>query len=82
VVAAQLSIFPVFVFYVIGVMSAGFHLGNGLWTFLITWGITIGQRSQRISQIITTAVAILVSLVGLAIAIAFVVQAGGFQWWF
>ena len=50
-VAATISVLPVFIFYMIGVMSAGFHLGNGLWTFCITWGLTVGKRSQRISQI-------------------------------
>jgi succinate dehydrogenase / fumarate reductase, cytochrome b subunit len=70
------------VFYVVGIVSAGFHLGNGLWTFLITWGITVGQRAQRISQVITTALSIVVTLFGLGIAVAFVMAAGGFQWWF
>ena len=70
---------PIFLFYVIGVVASGFHLGNGIWTFLITWGITIGKRSQRISQVITTALAIAVSLVGIAIAVAFVVQEGGLR---
>jgi succinate dehydrogenase / fumarate reductase cytochrome b subunit len=81
-VAAALSIFPVFVFYIVGILSAGFHLGNGLFTFLITWGITVGQRAQRISQIISTAVAIIVSVIGIAIAAYFVSLSGGFVWWF
>ncbi len=81
-VAASISILPIFVFYIIGVVSAGFHLGNGIWTFCITWGLTVGKRAQRISQIVTTSISIVVSLVGIAIAVAFVAQAGGFQWWF
>jgi succinate dehydrogenase cytochrome b subunit len=81
-VAAAFSIFPVFVFYVIGIASAGFHLGNGLFTFLITWGIAVGQRAQRIAQIIGAATAIIVSLIGIAIAVYFVSLAGGFVWWF
>lgn len=81
-VAASLSIFPIFVFYIIGVLSAGFHLGNGLWTFCITWGLTIGKRAQRISQIVTTAISVLVSLIGIGIAVAFVMMAGGMKWWF
>lgn len=81
-VAYIVSQFPVFVFYIAGVMSAAFHLGNGIWTFLITWGITIGKRAQQISQYVTTTLSVLVSLAGIAIAIAFVVQAGGMSWWF
>ncbi|MBF6611844.1 MAG: succinate dehydrogenase [Chloroflexi bacterium] len=76
-VAATISYAPIFLFYIIGVVGVSFHFGNGLWTFLITWGITVGQRSQRISQVITTAISIIVSLVGIGIAVAFVVQAGG-----
>jgi succinate dehydrogenase / fumarate reductase cytochrome b subunit len=79
-VAANLSLWPIFIFYVIGVVAAAFHLGNGIWTFLITWGITIGQRSQRISQVVTTAISLLVSIVGIAIAWAFVAAAGGLKW--
>ncbi len=80
VVAATISRVPIFIFYVIGVVASSFHLGNGIWSFLITWGITVGQRAQRISQVITTGIAIVVSLIGLAIALAFVNAAGGLAW--
>lgn len=72
-----ISYAPVFVFYIIGVVASAFHLGNGIWTFLITWGITIGKRSQRISQVLTTALSLAVSALGIAIAIAFVGNKGG-----
>jgi succinate dehydrogenase / fumarate reductase cytochrome b subunit len=78
-VADRLTELPIFIFYVIGVVAAGFHLGNGVWTFLITWGITIGQRAQRISQVVTTGLSLLVSAAGVAILVAFVVQGGGFR---
>jgi succinate dehydrogenase / fumarate reductase cytochrome b subunit len=35
--------------YVLGVVATVFHLANGIWTALITWGVTIGPRSQRVS---------------------------------
>jgi succinate dehydrogenase / fumarate reductase cytochrome b subunit len=79
-VAAFVSHVPIFIFYVIGVVAVAFHLGNGIWTFLITWGITVGQRSQRISQVVTTAISILISLVGIGIAVKFVAEAGGLKW--
>ena len=60
----------IFAFYVAGILSAAFHLGNGLWTFLITWGITVGRRAQRISQWVTTAISVGASLLGLAIILA------------
>ncbi len=80
VIAATMSQVPIFIFYIIGVLAASFHLGNGIWTFLITWGITVGKRAQRISQIVTTALSLAVSGLGIAVAIAFVVAAHGFTW--
>ncbi|MDD2497001.1 MAG: succinate dehydrogenase [Desulfitobacteriaceae bacterium] len=37
-----------FALYIIGVLSAIFHFANGIFTFLISWGITIGEHSQNI----------------------------------
>ncbi|MDQ3706271.1 MAG: succinate dehydrogenase [Chloroflexota bacterium] len=76
-VMTTLAYVPTLVFYIVGVVASAFHLGNGIWTFLITWGITIGQRAQRISQIVTTSLSIVISLLGIAIALAFVQMAGG-----
>lgn len=36
-----------FALYIIGVVSAIYHFTNGFFTFLISWGITIGDRSQN-----------------------------------
>nr|MBR9646337.1 succinate dehydrogenase cytochrome B558 [Streptococcus sp. 11-4097] len=36
-----------FAFYLVGVVSTIFHFANGLWTFCISWGITVSPRSQR-----------------------------------
>ncbi len=35
--------------YIVGILSTVFHFCNGVWLALITWGATIGPRSQRIS---------------------------------
>ena len=35
-------------FYVVGVVSICFHFANGIATFCMTWGITVGANSQRI----------------------------------
>ena len=39
-----------FVLYLIGIVAATFHFSNGMWSFLVSWGVTIGPRSQRISS--------------------------------
>jgi len=34
--------------YIIGTLSCLYHLTNGLFTFCITWGITVGPRAQTL----------------------------------
>lgn len=41
-----------FWFYVAGLASVCFHFANGLWGFCISWGITIGPKSQRAAGIV------------------------------
>ena len=53
------------VFYIIGLLAAVFHFTNGLWTFLISWGITVGPKSQRISGCLCSILFIVLSIVGL-----------------
>ena len=40
-------------FYIIGIVSAVFHFANGLWSFFVSWGITVTPRSQQISTYVT-----------------------------
>ena len=35
--------------YLLGVAAVSFHFANGLWGFLVSWGITVTRRSQRTS---------------------------------
>src|SRR5699024_3006098 len=35
--------------YLIGLISTVFHFSNGLWSFLVSWGITVGPRAQRVA---------------------------------
>ncbi|MEK7732561.1 MAG: succinate dehydrogenase cytochrome b558 subunit [Planctomycetota bacterium] len=51
--------------YAIGVLSAVYHLANGIWTSLITWGITIRPRAQRTAGYVCAAFGVVLSLVGL-----------------
>jgi succinate dehydrogenase / fumarate reductase cytochrome b subunit len=56
-----------FWFYVIGIVAASFHLGNGLWNFLCKWGIAATVRSQRAAAYFGAAVGLAFTVVGLAI---------------
>ncbi|MBA2341553.1 MAG: succinate dehydrogenase [Pyrinomonadaceae bacterium] len=39
----------IFILYIVGVFSTIWHLANGLWLFLVDWGVVIGARAQRIT---------------------------------
>ncbi len=52
--------------YSLFVLAASYHAFNGLWTALITWGVTLNPASQNISQKITLALMLLVAFLGLA----------------
>lgn len=52
--------------YTLFVLSACFHGFNGLWTFMITWGVTLTESSQRLMRILSTALMCLVAFMGLA----------------
>jgi succinate dehydrogenase / fumarate reductase cytochrome b subunit len=51
--------------YAIGVLACVFHLANGIWTSLITWGITIRPQTQRLSGVCCAVFGVLLALVGL-----------------
>ncbi|MBF0492675.1 MAG: succinate dehydrogenase [Deltaproteobacteria bacterium] len=38
--------------YLIGTIALTYHLTNGIWTFLITWGATVSPRAQKVSGIV------------------------------
>lgn len=59
-------------FYIVGVVSAIFHFANGLWTFCISWGITVSPKSQRINTYVTMGIFVALSFVGIRALLAFV----------
>ena len=61
------------IFYIVGIVSATFHLANGIWSFLVSWGITQSPKSQRIASYITNVFFILLSIVGVVAIVMFAV---------
>lgn len=61
-----------FWFYVLGVVSTTFHLANGLWSFLVSWGITVTPRSQKIATYATVLLFLVVTYIGVRALFAFV----------
>lgn len=60
------------IFYALGILAAVFHFSNGIWSFLVHWGITVGPRAQRIATYFTLGVFVVVSFIGLRALSAFV----------
>ena len=59
-------------FYIVGILSATFHLANGIWSFLVSWGITQSPSSQRVATYITMAFFVILSIVGVVAIVSFV----------
>lgn len=50
--------------YALGITCAAFHFANGIWSFCVTWGITIGRRSQQLMSYATAGIFVVVLLFG------------------
>ena len=61
----------IYAFYVAGILSATFHLANGIWSFSIVWGITVGPRAQRRMMYVSAAVFLALSWIGVRSISAF-----------
>lgn len=55
----------IYAFYIAGILSATFHLANGIWSFSIVWGLTVGPRAQRRMGYVSVAVFLVLSYIGL-----------------
>ena len=63
--AKELAEPGMFLFYAVGVISACWHLGNGLFGFAIHWGLATGRHAQRVASQFGMAVFVVLTLVGL-----------------
>ena len=64
VVSLALSNPVVTILYVVGLLATFAHFANGLWSFLVSWGITIGAKAQRSAAYVCLAVFIVLTVVG------------------
>lgn len=51
--------------YSIFVLAATYHAFNGLWTFMITWGVTLTERSQSYMRVLSVLLMFLIGFLGL-----------------
>jgi succinate dehydrogenase / fumarate reductase cytochrome b subunit len=61
----------IYSFYVVGILSAVFHFSNGLWSFSIVWGLTVSPASQRRMAVVSAAVFLVLSVIGVRSISAF-----------
>ena len=61
----------IYAFYVLGILSATFHLANGLWSFAIVWGATVSPAAQRRMAFVSVVVFLLLSTIGVRSIAAF-----------
>jgi succinate dehydrogenase / fumarate reductase, cytochrome b subunit len=57
--------------YLIGLIAAVFHFSNGMWSFLVSWGVTVGPRAQLVSTWVWGFVFLVVSYLGVSSLLAF-----------
>jgi succinate dehydrogenase / fumarate reductase cytochrome b subunit len=57
--------------YLFGIAATVFHFANGLWGFLVSWGITVSRRAQRVSATVFGIIGLVLFLLGGNTAIYF-----------
>lgn len=62
--------------YFVGLASACFHFANGLWTFCISWGITVGEQAQKRVGVVAAGVGITLFALGTASLVGFATHKG------
>jgi succinate dehydrogenase cytochrome b subunit len=76
IVSREFRMVPIFIVYMIGIASTVWHLANGLWLFLVDWGIAVGERAQRVTGYACIGFGIVLLLVGINAAVAFIRPGG------
>ena len=54
------------ILYTLFVLAACFHAYNGLWTFLISWGVILTKRSQVVTMRLCIGLMVFISFLGLS----------------
>ncbi len=62
----------IFAIYLLGVICASFHVGNGLFNFTYKWGITVSERSQTFMMILSWFIALAFIVIGVGALFGFI----------
>ena len=76
IVSREFKMWWVFIIYMVGITATVWHFANGIWLFLVDWGITIGERAQRLAGYACIAFGVVLLFVGINAAVAFIRPGG------
>jgi succinate dehydrogenase / fumarate reductase cytochrome b subunit len=76
IVSREFHMVPIFIVYLVGITATVWHLANGIWLFLVDWGIIIGERAQRLTGYACIGFGVVLLLVGINAAVAFIRPGG------
>ena len=76
IVSREFRMVPIFIIYMIGITATVWHFANGIWLFIVDWGIAIGERAQRLTGYACIAFGVILLMVGINAAIAFIRPGG------
>lgn len=76
IVSMEFQIWWVLAIYILGVIATAWHLAYGLFLFAVDWGIVIGEKAQRVLLKGSLAFALVLAVVGINAAMAFVRPCG------
>lgn len=76
IVAGEFQITWVLVIYILGILATAWHLAYGFFLFAVDWGIVIGEKAQKVTLTASIGLALLLSVVGINAAFAFVRPCG------
>jgi len=76
IVAGEFRMIPIFIIYMIGITATVWHLANGIWLFMVDWGITIGEKAQRLTGYACIGFGVVLLLVGINAAVGFIRPGG------
>ena len=76
IVSREFRMIPIFIVYMVGITATVWHFANGIWLFLVDWGITIGERAQRLAGYACIGFGVVLLVVGINAAVAFIRPGG------
>lgn len=76
IVAGEFRIGWVMAIYILGVLATSWHLAYGFFLFAVDWGIVIGENAQKLLLKGCVGLALLLSVVGVNAAFAFIRPCG------